>query len=102
VKASIWTIIKDNFGKDLSSIGVPVYFNDPTNLLQKSAQSAEYNSAMLSLAAAEKDPVRRMALVMCCCITHTAPCATTATKPFNPLLGETFEYENADMVFLAE
>lgn len=33
VKAGVWSIIKDNFGKDLSSIAVPVYFNDPTNLL---------------------------------------------------------------------
>ena len=33
VKISIWTIIKDSIGKDLSKMSVPVYFNDPTNLL---------------------------------------------------------------------
>lgn len=33
VKISIWTIIKDSIGKDISKISVPVYFNDPTNIL---------------------------------------------------------------------
>lgn len=32
-RPSIWTIIKDMIGKDISRIGVPVYFNDPTSLL---------------------------------------------------------------------
>ena len=38
VKISIWTVIKDSIGKgDLSKMSVPVYFNDPTSLLQKCA-----------------------------------------------------------------
>ena len=32
-KVSIWAIIKDSIGKDISKISVPVYFNDPTSLL---------------------------------------------------------------------
>ena len=36
-KPSFWTILKDSIGKDLSHMGVPVYFNDPTSLLQKCA-----------------------------------------------------------------
>lgn len=32
-RPSIWTIIKDTIGKDISRMGVPVYFNDPTSLL---------------------------------------------------------------------
>jgi hypothetical protein len=34
VKISIWTIIKDSIGKDLSKMTVPVYFNSPLSLLQ--------------------------------------------------------------------
>ena len=34
IKISIWTIIKDSIGKDLSKMAVPVYFNSPTSLLQ--------------------------------------------------------------------
>jgi oxysterol-binding protein 1 len=33
VKISIWAILKDNIGKDISKISVPVFFNDPTSLL---------------------------------------------------------------------
>ena len=51
-RPSIWTIIKDMIGKDFSKFAVPVYFNDPTSLLQKSAQSFEYNY-LLDMAATE-------------------------------------------------
>ena len=34
---SVWAIIKDSIGKDISKLSVPVYFNDPTSLLQKCA-----------------------------------------------------------------
>lgn len=37
MKIGIWTVIKDSIGKDLSKMSVPVYFNDPTNLLQRCA-----------------------------------------------------------------
>lgn len=33
VKISVWTIIKDSIGKDITKMSVPVYFNDPTNIL---------------------------------------------------------------------
>ena len=33
IKISIWTIIKDSISTDISKISVPVYFNEPTNLL---------------------------------------------------------------------
>lgn len=62
-KISLWAIIKDSIGSgDLSRMSVPVYFNDPTSLLQKCAQSMEYNE-ILDVAAVEEDPMRRLALV---------------------------------------
>jgi hypothetical protein len=42
MKISVWTIIKDSMGKDLTKMSVPVYFNDPANILQKCATSMEY------------------------------------------------------------
>jgi len=33
IKISLWAIIKDSIGKDLSKITVPVYFNGPLSLL---------------------------------------------------------------------
>ena len=34
-KASMWTVIKDSIGKDMSGMTFPVDFNDPTSLTQK-------------------------------------------------------------------
>ena len=33
VKISFWTLLKDSIGKDITKLSVPVYFNNPTNLL---------------------------------------------------------------------
>ena len=33
IKISLWTILKDSIGKDLSKITVPVYFNEPLSIL---------------------------------------------------------------------
>ena len=46
IKISIWAIIKDSIGKDLSKITVPVYFNGPLSLLQQYASSTEYNQIL--------------------------------------------------------
>ena len=82
-------------------MAVPVYFNDPTSLLQKCAQSMEYNY-LLDLAAKEQDPIRRHALVAVHVVTTLTICEKTATKPFNPMLGETFEFVTDDFEYLAE
>ena len=61
-KVSIWAIIKDSIGKDISKLSVPVYFNDCTSLLQKCAQAMEYNE-ILECAGEETDPFKRLALI---------------------------------------
>ena len=53
-RPSIWTILKDTIGKDISRISMPVYFNDPTSLVQRCAVACEYNY-LLDLAAKETD-----------------------------------------------
>ena len=101
-KISLWAIIKDSIGKgDLSKMSVPVYFNDPTSLLQKCAQSMEYNE-ILDEAALEKDSMRRLALVAIHQISALSIAERIVTKPFNPLLGETFELKTDKFEYLAE
>jgi hypothetical protein len=46
--------------------------------------------------------MRRLALVGVWSITHYCCVERNTTKPFNPLLGETFEYVNDDFTYLAE
>jgi hypothetical protein len=41
-KVSVWKVIKDAVGKDLSRFCVPVYFNEPISMLQKVSEAMEY------------------------------------------------------------
>ena len=41
-KVSIWTILKDNIGKDVSKISMPVVFSEPLSSLQKTGFAIEY------------------------------------------------------------
>lgn len=100
-KISLWAIIKDNIGKDLSKVSVPVYLNDPSSTLQKIAQSWEY-SEILDLAAVERDPMRRIALVATYMVTSQTVAEKSIGKPFNPMLFETFEMKTDKFEFLAE
>lgn len=90
VKISIWTILKDAIGKDITKMSVPVYFNDPMNILQKCATSMEYVD-LLDNAIASNDSLKRLAIVSAYVITNLTCLEKNSTKPFNPLLGETFE-----------
>jgi hypothetical protein len=40
---SLWSIIKDAVGKDLTKICLPVYFNEPISSLQKCFEDLEYS-----------------------------------------------------------
>lgn len=40
---SLWHIIKDCVGKDISRITLPVYFNEPISTLQKCCEELEYS-----------------------------------------------------------
>ena len=62
IKISMWAIIKDSIGKDLSKITVPVYFNGPLSLLQQCACPTEYIK-ILEDASLEKNPIKRLGLV---------------------------------------
>ena len=100
---SLWAIIKDAIGKDLTKICLPVFFNEPISALQKSAEEVEYTH-LLDAAALTSDPVDRMALVAAFAVSGYASTLGRTKKPFNPLLGETYErYDPATGVrFLSE
>lgn len=40
---SLWSMIKDNVGKDLTRVCLPVYFNEPLSSLQRSFEDLEYS-----------------------------------------------------------
>jgi len=45
-KISFWKILKDLIGKDLTKVSMPVYFNEPLSLTQKSSETIEYNNIL--------------------------------------------------------
>jgi len=51
----VWAMIRDCIGKDFTKISMPVYFNDPTNFLMRSAMTTEYNDNFLDKACDEQD-----------------------------------------------
>lgn len=85
--------MKSAIGKDLSKIPMPVTFNEPLSFLQRLHEDLEY-AEILNRAAAEKDSLVRLALVAAFSSTIYATSTEGARpyKPFNPILGETYEY----------
>lgn len=91
-KINIWQIVKDSIGKELSRITVPVYFNEPISFIQRFSEDLSYNEILVR-AADHPDPLMRLALVASFAVTSYTSSEWRTMKPFNPLLGETFELE---------
>ncbi|XP_048484012.1 oxysterol-binding protein-related protein 3 [Plutella xylostella] len=101
---SLWNLLYKNIGKDLSQISMPVTINEPLNMLQRLCEELEY-SELLDAASECSSSVERMALVAAFAVSSYAAAAhRAASKPFNPLLGETYECKRDDrnFRFLAE
>ena len=70
---------------------LPVSFNEPTSLLQRVAEDLEYTD-LLDIAADRTDSMERLFYVASYAASEYASTIGRVAKPFNPLLGETFEY----------
>lgn len=46
-RPSVWKVLKDAVGKDLSRFCVPVYFNEPISMVQKVAEIMEYQATLI-------------------------------------------------------
>ncbi|WFD42124.1 Oxysterol-binding protein 3 [Malassezia psittaci] len=104
-EVSLFSMLKKNVGKDLSTISFPVSFNCPLSLLQAVAEEYEYAPSLLERAASSQDNVERLSLVSAFAVSGYASTAQRSIrKPFNPLLGETYECIRADrdLHFVAE
>nr|XP_060500941.1 oxysterol-binding protein-related protein 7 [Panthera onca] len=56
---SLWNILRNNIGKDLSKVSMPVQLNEPLNTLQRLCEELEYSS-LLDQASRVADPCERM------------------------------------------
>lgn len=79
----------------MTKMTLPVSFNEPTSLLQRCAEDMEY-AELLDLAASRTDSTERMVFVAAFAASEYSSTIGRVAKPFNPLLGETFEYARPD------
>jgi hypothetical protein len=101
IKISIWKIIKDSLGKDLYRITVPVYFNSPLSILQQCSELMEYEN-LIHIANDESDSLKRLLLIATFATAQYKCTDKRLSKPFNPVLGETFELKNPKFNYFAE
>ncbi|KAH1019049.1 hypothetical protein HUJ05_006714 [Dendroctonus ponderosae] len=92
---NLWSIMKNCIGKDLSKIPMPVNFNEPLSMLQRLTEDYEY-ADILDKAAKCTDPCEQLAYVAAYTISSYATTSNRTGKPFNPLLGETYECDRTD------
>lgn len=107
---SLWAVLKNSIGKDLTKISFPVFFNEPTSMLQRMAEDMEFSECrecsllfiicwsclilrvfcccccIVDAASAELDPHRRIAFVAAFAMSNYSSTIGRIAKPFNPML----------------
>jgi len=93
---SVQGILKSMIGKDMTKMTLPVSFNEPTSLLYRVVEDMEYTD-LLDVAAERTDSTERLVYVAGFASSCYASTIGRVAKPFNPLLGETYEYVRPDL-----
>lgn len=94
---NLWSFMKNCIGKELTKIPMPVNFNEPLSMTQRVTEELEY-SDLLHRAACCDNSLEQLCYVAAFSIAAYASTALRTGKPFNPLLGETYECDrSADM-----
>ncbi|XP_065812731.1 oxysterol-binding protein 1 isoform X15 [Labrus bergylta] len=89
---NLWSIMKNCIGKELSKIPMPVNFNEPLSMLQRLSEDLEYFE-LLDKAAKCQSSLEQMCYVAAFTVSSYSTTVHRTGKPFNPLLGETFELD---------
>ncbi|KAF7687162.1 oxysterol-binding protein 2 isoform X3 [Silurus meridionalis] len=89
---NLWSIMKNCIGKELSKIPMPVNFNEPLSMLQRLTEDLEY-SELLDKASRCENSLEQMCLVAAFSVSSYSTTVHRTAKPFNPLLGETYELD---------
>uniref|UniRef100_A0A667YT06 Oxysterol-binding protein n=1 Tax=Myripristis murdjan TaxID=586833 RepID=A0A667YT06_9TELE len=92
---NLWSIMKNCIGKELSKIPMPVNFNEPLSMLQRLTEDLEYHE-LLDKAARCDSSLEQMCLVAAFSVSSYSTTVYRTAKPFNPLLGETYELDRLE------
>jgi hypothetical protein len=104
---SLIAVLRKNVGKDLSTISTPVAANEPISLLQKISEQLEYSNLLDDAAKDSLTSMQRLLYVTAFAVSSLSSNRVkerALRKPFNPMLGETFEMirEDKGFRFIAE
>ncbi|XP_053135595.1 oxysterol-binding protein 2 isoform X8 [Hemicordylus capensis] len=92
---NLWSIMKNCIGKELSKIPMPVNFNEPLSMLQRLTEDLEYHE-LLDKAVKCESSVEQMCFVAAFSVSSYSTTVHRTAKPFNPLLGETYELDRLE------
>ncbi|XP_029401159.1 oxysterol-binding protein 2 isoform X2 [Mus pahari] len=92
---NLWSIMKNCIGRELSRIPMPVNFNEPLSMLQRLTEDLEYHH-LLDKAVNCTSSVEQMCLVAAFSVSSYSTTVHRIAKPFNPMLGETFELDRME------
>ena len=94
---------KNLVGKDLSKIALPVILNEPATVLQKAAESCfEQSKTFTKVSYMHESSTERLLYLAAANAGYYEQMIGRLGKPFNPMLGETYEYIAPDFRYMAE
>ena len=101
ITINAWELLKQNLGKDLTKITMPVYLNEPLSMIQKVTEYLHYADCFRK-ANKHEDRLMRLNYVTAGFFMYYAHTIDRLKKPFNSLLGETYEYVDGDLRLVSE
>jgi len=101
VNINLWSYLKQCIGKELTKITMPVHWNEPLSLLQRITEYMNY-AHLLRATPSLPDPVLRLQQVATFAVSALASNNGRMGKPFNPLLGETYQLQQHDFRIVCE
>ncbi|CAD8176128.1 unnamed protein product [Paramecium octaurelia] len=100
-KFNVWPFLKSCIGKDLTRIPFPLIFHQPMSVLQLIVQQFAYFDQIKKASQCE-DSCKRMCHIIAFTLSRCSSTLDGQKKPFNPLLGETFEFLTPDYSIVCE
>ncbi|AOW05809.1 Oxysterol-binding protein-domain-containing protein [Yarrowia lipolytica] len=97
---SMLGILKKSVGKDMGSMAVPITTNEPISALQRFAEMFEYPQLLDEAENVPANDGERIIYVATWAVSYLASMRAkerALRKPFNPLLGETYELVRPDL-----
>ncbi|PHJ20807.1 oxysterol-binding protein [Cystoisospora suis] len=98
---SVFKILKQVNGSDMRNFSLPISVNEPLSMLQRICEDFEY-ARILSVARTRPTSTERLAYVTVFALSAYAGSMDRCYKPFNPMLGETYEMSHRGINYIGE